>query len=114
MLKKKTSSTLREIKVALPDLNSEKIEVLADELDKILAIKKLFQSEGGEILIGVLRNNCSIALRKAILAARKGDSANPFILDWGANIDLLSSVQDISMEEELRIQLDEAVLEAAR
>ncbi len=115
MLKKtkKTSATLREINHALPDLKSEKVEDIATELDKILAIKKLFQSEGGAILIETLRNNCTKALRLALLAARKGDSAVPFLLDYGANIDLLSTVQDISIEDELRQQLDEAVVEAS-
>jgi hypothetical protein len=113
MIKKKNSKTLVEIKGAIPDLKSEKVSILAEELDKILAIKKLFQSEGGEVLITVLRNNCSVALRKATIAAKKGENVIPFILDYSANMDLLSTVQDISMEEELRNQLDEAVKEAA-
>jgi hypothetical protein len=111
-IKKRNNKTLAEIKGALPGLRSEKVEVISEELERILAIKKLFQSEGGEQLITLLRNNCSVALRKASIAAKKGDSANPFILDWQANMDLLSTVQDISLEKELRDQLDEAVIEA--
>lgn len=106
--------TFKEIEQAIPDIKSEKVEVLADELDRILAIKTLFQSDGGKQLINVLRNNCSIALRKAILAAKSGDNTVPFLLDYSANMDLLSTVQDISIEEELRQQLDEAVKEAMR
>lgn len=110
---KKTSSTLREINHALPNLKSEEVADIATELDRVLSIKTLFQSDGGEVLISKLRTNCSVALRKALIAARKGDNGNPFILDWGANADLLASVQDISLEEELRLQLDEAVLKAS-
>ena len=112
--KKRNNKILAEIKGALPDLKSEKVVTLSEELEKVLALKKLFQSEGGEHLLTVLRNNCSAALRKASIAAKKGESANPFILDYQANMDLLGTVQDISMEEELRNQLDEAVIEATK
>lgn len=112
-IKKKKNNTLSDIEKALPGIKSDKVVIIAEELEKVLAIKKLFQSEGGAQLITVLRNNCSMALRKASIAAKKGESANPFILDWQANMDLLGTVQDISMEEELREQLDEAVIEAA-
>ncbi len=111
MLKKKT---LAEINRQLPDLKSEKVEVIADELDRILAIKRIFTSEDGKELLAKLKSNCVTALRKASIAAKKGDNANPFILDWQANMDLLGTIQDISMEKELREQLDEAVKEAYR
>lgn len=104
--------TIREIKKSLPELQSEKVEVLANELDRILSIKKLFQSDGGKELITLLRNNCSIAIRKAMVAAKNGEKTESFLLDYSANLDLLSSVQDISLEEEIRKQLDEAVKEA--
>jgi len=106
--------TISEIKKALPNIKSEKVEVIADELDRILSIKKLFQSDGGKELITLLRNNCSVSLRKAIICAKKGEEKEliSLILDYGANMNLLSSVQDISLEEELRLQLDEAVKEA--
>jgi len=108
--------TLKEIKKALPDLESEKVEVLSDELDKVLAIKKLFDSEGGKVLLGVLRNNCSRTIRKAILAAKASDEKLLLatVLEYSANMDLLSSLQDIKMEDELRTQLDEAVKDAYR
>lgn len=113
MLKpKRNNKTLQSIKNALPNIESDKVVVISEELEKILSIKKLFQSEGGELLIGLLRTNCTNALRKASLAAKKGENSNPFILDFQANMDLLSTIQDISMEEELRAQLDEAVIEA--
>jgi len=113
MLKKKrTSPTLREINHALPDLKSEKVADIAIELDKILSLKKLFQSDGGAVLIEDLRSKCSIALKKALISAREGGNPTPFVLDWGANMDVLTRVQDISLEEELRNQLDDAVIEA--
>ena len=107
-------NTKKQIKEALPELQSEKVEVLADELDKVLSLKNLFQSDGGKQLITVLRNNCSIALRKCIISAKKGDKdiLLALVLDYSANMDLLSTVQDISLEQELREQLDEAVKEA--
>lgn len=106
--------TYREIKKALPNLESNKVEEIADELDKILEIKALFQSDGGKQLITLLRNNCSVALRKSIVAAKNADKEllMASILDYSSNMDLLSTVQDISIEEELRKQLDEAVIEA--
>lgn len=106
--------TFQEIQEAIPNLASEKIETMSDELDRILAIKTLFLSEGGKQLITVLRNNCSVALRRAIVNAKKGESQELIatILDYSANIDLLSTCQDISMEEEIRSQLEEAVKEA--
>lgn len=108
--------TSKEIKKALPDLESEKVEVLSDELDKILAIKGLFESEGGKVLLDVLRSNCARVLRKSVLAAKSGDkdSLMASVLEYSANLDLLSSVQDISMEQEIRKQLDDAVKEAYR
>lgn len=106
--------TLKEIKNALPELDSDKVKDISIELDRILSIKTLFTSDGGKELIGVLRNNCARALKKSIIAAKNGDEKllSSSILDYSANIDLLASVQDISMEDELRAQLDEAVTEA--
>lgn len=109
--------TFKEIKEALPDIEAQKVRDLSEELDRILAIKQLFTSEGGKVLIDVLRNNCSNTLRKLILAAKdKPDLPTllGLIAMYSANIDLLSTVQDISIEEELREQLDSAVKEAMR
>lgn len=108
------AKTYQEIKKSLPSIKSQKVEDMSDELDRILAIKTLFQSEGGKELITVLRNNCAKALRIAIIAAKNGDNQKltSTILDYSANIDLLATVQDISMEEEIRNQLDESVKEA--
>lgn len=110
----KRNNTLEEIKKALPGIESTKVEDISAELERILAIKKLFQSDGGKELINVLRGNCSVSLRKAIIAAKNGEDKLLYsaILDYSSNIDLLSTVQDISIEEELRQQLDEAVKEA--
>lgn len=105
---------IKEIKTALPNLKSKKVEEISEELDNILAIKKLFTSDGGKILLGVLKNNCSLALRKAVISAKKADKEELVsnVLEYSANLDLLSTLQDISLEEELRNQLDDAVLEA--
>lgn len=107
--------TLKDIKKAIPNIKSEKVEVLADELDKVLAIKSLWQSDGGKQLVTVLRNNCANTLRKLIETSKDKPELSTLlglIAMYSANIDLLSTVQDISMEQELREQLDEAVKEA--
>lgn len=113
----KKGTTRREIKDSLPNLESEKVDVLSNELDRILSLKSLFDSDGGKELISVLRNNCFVTLRK-IVAKSKDNPDLPSLLGligmYSANIDLLSSMQDISMEEEIRRQLDEAVKEAYR
>ena len=109
--------TYEEIKDALPTIDSEKVEILSDELDRILRIKELFQSAGGKELIGILRSNCSVSLRKLILAAKDSPDLQTLlglISTYSANMDLLSTVQDISFEEEMRLQLDEAVKDAYR
>lgn len=109
------TKTFKEIKEALPDLKSTKVEDISNELDRILAIKTLFQSDGGKELINVLRTNCSVTLRKLILKSKENPDLPTLlglIAAYSANIDLLSTVQDISIEEELRLQLDEAVKEA--
>ncbi len=110
----KNKSTIKEIKEALPDLKSEKVETISDELDKVLALKRLWTSKDGQQLLTVIKNNCSIALRKATVLAEKGDkdSLLAMVLKYSANMDLLATIQDINMEQELRTQLDEAVREA--
>lgn len=111
--------TIKDIKKSLPGIETspgaEKVEVLADELDRILAIKRLFKSEGGEDLLNVLKGNCAKSLLKLIQVAREKPELNlllSIIFDYAANMDLLATVQDIGIEDELRIQLDEAVKEA--
>lgn len=107
--------TYKEIKKSLPELKSEKVEAISDELDRILAIKKLFESEGGKELIIVLRNNCSIALRKLVTKAKENPSLPELlglISSFSANLDLLATMQDIPLVDELRDQLDEAVKDA--
>lgn len=112
-LKTKMGKILKEIKSALPHIESDAVEAYAGELDRILALKSLFDSEGGRELISVLRESCAVAIRKAVVAVKAGDTPNPFILDYSANLSLLSKLQDVSMEEEIRKQLDEAVKEAS-
>lgn len=104
--------TSKEIKDALPEVDSPAVDAYAEELDRILALKSLFDSEGGRELLSVLKGSCAIALRKAVVAVKDGNDPNPFILDYSANLDLLTRLQDISMEEEIRNQLDEYVKEA--
>lgn len=107
--------TLREIKSSLPGIEvSEKVELLSDELDRILAIKRLFDSEGGAELIKLLRENCFVTLRKLIVTAKSEPDLGKLlslIAVYSANVDLLASMQDISSEDEIRKQLDEAVKE---
>lgn len=110
------SKTYKEIKKALPDLQSEKVNVLADELDRILQLKELFESDGGKQLVTVLRNNCSTILRKLVIRSKENPDLPTLlglISSYSANMDLLSTLRDVSMEQELREQLDEAVKEAS-
>jgi len=111
MQKKKT---FKEIKEGIPELESEKVEVIADTLDSVLAMKRLWSSNDGKELLEVLKNNCAIALRKATVAAESGDKdlLLAVMLKYAANMDLLATIQDIGTEVELRNQLDEAVKEA--
>lgn len=106
--------TIKEIEKALPGIKSEKVSDIADTLDRILAIKRLFQSDDGKELLSSLKDSASISLRKAILAAKRGETNElmAHILDYSAISELMSRVQDISLEKELREQLDEAVKEA--
>lgn len=107
--------TLKDIKRALPDLKSEKVVVLADELDRILTVKKIFSSADGKVLIDVLRDNCVVALRKLVIKAKDNPdlpSLLGLIATYSSNIDLLSQLQDISIEQEIKEQLDQAVKEA--
>jgi hypothetical protein len=112
---KKTKQTIKEIREALPGIQSEKVEVISDELDKVLALKRLWKSPDGEQLLTVLRNNCSISLRKLVTIAKtdpKIENLLSVIFEYSSNMDLLATIQDISTEEELRTQLDDAVKEA--
>ena len=106
--------TFKEIKSQLPSIESEKVEVLSDELDRILAVKRIWTSDDGKELLKTLKQNCNVALRQAIIAAKKGDSQLSIarILDYSSNIDLLATIQDISIEKEIRGQLEDAVKEA--
>jgi len=106
-----SKKTYKEIVKALPEISSPNVEDLADAIDDVIAIKNLFQSDGGKLLIEKLRTNCSHAITKAIYYAKNGlpDLVVISVLDYSANIDLLSKLQDISMEKELREQLDELV-----
>lgn len=106
--------TLNEIEASLPGIKSEKVKDHADALDKILAVKRVFTSKDGQEVLTTIKDNCSIALRRAILAAKRGDTIElmGYVLDYSANVDLISRLKDISLESEIRNQLDDAVKEA--
>lgn len=113
----KMSKTINEIKKAIPDIESEKVEAYADELDRVLALKALVDTPGGKEILKIVKNNCFIALRKLIKQAKENPTIDQLlatIMDYSANISLIAELQDINTEEELRRQLDEAVKEAYR
>jgi hypothetical protein len=110
-----SKQTYKEIKSAIPNIKSEKVEDISDELDRILTIKRLFTSNDGKELIKTLKQNCYIALNKLIIASKENPELGnllAIIATYSANIYLLAQLQDIKMEEELRKQLDDAVMEA--
>lgn len=112
---RKQNKTLKEIKTALPDINSEKVEDLSNALDDVLSVKRIFTSSDGQVLLKTLKNNCSLYLLKLISVSKDNPSLESLlalISAYSANIDLLSQLQDIKIEEEIRNQLDEAVKEA--
>ena len=108
-------STYKEIITAVPEASNDKVRDFSNALDDILAIKELFQSAGGERLIRVLQNNCGTALAKIVYVSKNEPDLQTLlglIATYSANMDLLSSVKDISMEDEIRAQLDSAVVES--
>lgn len=107
--------TIREIKKGIPEIESQKVEDIAETLDSILATKRIFTSEDGKVLLKVLRNNCASYLTQLIMKSKDNPDLSSLlglIAAYSANLDLLAQMQDIKMEEELRNQLDEAVREA--
>lgn len=107
--------TIRDIKKALPNLKSEKVEILADELDRIQTLKALFNSEGGVQLLAVLRGNCARTLTRLYSAMDDRPSLETLmglLARYHANLDLLAELQDVSVVDEIQRQLDEAVKEA--
>lgn len=107
--------TINEIKSALPEVNSQKVVDYADALDRILLLKRIFHSEDGKELIKELREGVILNLRKLLVAYKQNpDLATLLSLcaTIDANYSLLSKVQDISLEKELRESLDEAVKDA--
>ena len=111
-----SKKTLNEINKALPNLKSEKVSDVAEELDRILAIKRIFQSEDGKELITELRNSTIDTIKKLIVSYKTPDLSILMglcaVLD--GNFSMLMKIRDISMEKELRDMLDEAVIEASR
>lgn len=94
---------------------TQKVQDISDELERILAIKELFKSKGGEQLLTLLRNNCASNLRKLVTIAKEKpelDMLLSTVFEYSANLDLLSTLGDLSLEDELRVQLDDAIKEA--
>lgn len=115
MQKTRRKKTITEIEEALPDLDSNKVREISDALDKVLAIKDFWSSKGGKELTVFLRNKCATSLRNLVQTAKEKPDLNvllAIIFDYSASMDLLCTIGDISLEEELRQQLDEAVIEA--
>jgi len=114
-------STLGDINTALrsnglPETNDEAIVQLSDSLDSIRELKNVWKSKGGETLLGVLKGNCSSSLSR-IIACAKGrptlDELLACVHEYNANLSLLSTLQDIRIEDEIQRQLDESVKEIA-
>lgn len=113
--KMKNNKTYNEIKSSLPDLDSEKVEAYSDALDRVLAIKRLFSSDDGKVLLNEMKDECSSLINQLIVSYKKNPNLNDLIAliaNLDSKLSLLMKIQDISMEEELRSQLDEAVKEA--
>ncbi len=109
--------TLKEIKSALPNLKSQKVEDIANEVDRVLALKRIFTSEDGKELIAELRDSSITAIKKLINAYKNSPDLSLLmglcaVLD--SNFSMLMKMKDISLENELRDMLDEAVIEASR
>jgi hypothetical protein len=106
--------TAKDIKKAT-GISTEKVEILADELDRINTLKTLFRSDAGKVMIERLVSNCAKSLRAMYNAT---DPSHELLLSnlatYKANIDLLAEFQDINAEEEIARQLDEAVKEAGQ
>jgi hypothetical protein len=111
-MKKKT---INEIKSAIPTIDSTKVEDLAEALDKVLIIKRLFDSEDGKVLITELRETSVTAIKKLLIAYKTNPNLETLMglcASLDSSISFLAKIQDISMEKELRDSLDEAVREA--
>lgn len=108
--------TIKQIKKAIPSLDSEKVEILADELDRITTLKRIFNSKDGKVLLDVLRGNCAKALRKLVAASKnepKFEDLIAYATEYSANVELIAEFRDISSEKEIDDQLEEAVREVA-
>ena len=95
-------------------MKKNKVLEIEEDLNKILELKGLFQSKGGEQLILLLRNNCAEAiggLLNEVNGTPNLDRLVSLVHKHSANISLLSAMQDISLETEIRNQLDQAIQE---
>lgn len=105
---KQTAKQIKEF----TGLEGEKVEILADELDRIQELKVLWKSDAGKALLARLVTNCEAALT-GLYGESDLTRISTLVASYKANIDLLGELQDISAEDEISRQLDEAVKEAA-
>lgn len=110
------NKTITEINKALPNLKSEKVSDYANELDRVLALKRIFESEDGKELINELRETIVSTISKLTKVYKTADLSTMMglcaVLD--GNFNMLMKMKDISLEDEIRKDLDLAVLEASR
>lgn len=108
----KINSALRATKKN--PVKDEKIEMLADGIDRIKKQKAFWNSPVAEDTLAMIRMNCATALARAINNATtepKLEVLLSAILQYTENIRIISSVLDITQEEEIQNQLDLALKE---
>ena len=95
-------------------MSKNKVLEIEQDLNNILELKALFLSKGGEQLILILRNNCADALMALVKEAESTpnyDRMVSMLHKYSANLSMLTAMQDITLEEEIRSQLDQAIQE---
>jgi len=91
-----------------------KVIEIEEDLNKILELKALFKSRGGEQLITVLRNNCAQAMNELVVEVNGTPSMEKLLSlvhKYSASLSLLATMQDVGLETEIRNQLDQAISE---
>lgn len=110
-------STLSEIKEALPN-PPEKVVALSAELDRVQDLKILLQSDGGKQLVVTLRSNAARALTQLVEAARAPEPSMQrmlsLVFDYAANLDLIATLSDSTLFDEIDKQLEDSVREALK
>lgn len=114
MKQNKSSRTLSQINNAvkstgLEPLESDSLSILTSEIDKIKDIKLFWSSDGGQIVLSVLKNNCQSSLVRLMQYAQQSPNLDILlscIHEYKANIDLLSTLSRTTSEEEIQKQID--------